>query len=121
MTPVIVLKDGRPYLTVGSPGGPYIIGVVAQVLHHVLDHGMDIQAALNAPRLSSQNKPLELEWFHPRRDELVKALRQRGWQVRDLGGRSERTFGNAHGIRIRPDGTLEGGADPRMEGAARGY
>lgn len=121
MTPVIVFRDGRPYLTAGSPGGSYIIGIVAQVLHNVLDHGMDMQQALSAPRLSSQNRPLELEWHYPHRAALVAALQARGWQVRPPEPSWPGTFGNAHGIRLLSDGTLEGGADVRLEGAARGY
>jgi gamma-glutamyltranspeptidase/glutathione hydrolase len=120
MTPVIVFKAGRPYLTTGSPGGSRIIGVVAQVLVNVLDHGMDMQQAINAPRMSSQNGPLALEVLYPNRNELQSALRARGWRVQEQRPWYE-AWGGAHGIRIRPNGTLEGGADPRREGAVRGY
>jgi gamma-glutamyltranspeptidase/glutathione hydrolase len=120
MTPVIVFKDGKPYLTVGSPGGSQIIGVVAQVLVNVLDYGLDMQSAVNAPRLSSRNGPLALEVLYPKRKSLEDALRSRGWQVRKLTPWYE-VWGGVHGIRIRDDGKLEGGADPRREGAVRGY
>jgi gamma-glutamyltranspeptidase/glutathione hydrolase len=119
MTPVIVFRDGRPYLALGSPGGARIIGIVAQVLVNVLDHGMDIQQAINAPRVDSRNGPLALEVLYPHRRELCEALRARGWQVRNLQPWYE-AWGGAQGIRVLPDGTLEGGADPRREGAARG-
>jgi gamma-glutamyltranspeptidase/glutathione hydrolase len=120
MTPVIVLKNGKPYLTLGSPGGPLIIGTVAQILVNVLDHGMDLQQAINAPRISSRNGPLELEALYPQRDELVRQLEQRGWQVARLSPLFE-VWGGAHGIRLLADGWLEGGADPRREGAVRGW
>lgn len=120
MTPVIVFKDGKPYLTAGSPGGSRIIGIVAQVLVNVLDHGMDMQQAINAPRLSSQNGPLALEALYPHRRELHEALRAKGWKVQESRPWYD-VWGGAQGIRIRPDGKLEGGADPRREGAARGY
>jgi gamma-glutamyltranspeptidase/glutathione hydrolase len=120
MTPVIVFKDGKPWLTTGSPGGSRIIGVVAQVLVNVIDHGMDVQQAINAPRLNAQNGPLSLEVLYPRRKSLEEALRKRGWKVQKQTEWYE-AWGGAQGIRVRSDGTLEGGADPRREGAARGY
>jgi gamma-glutamyltranspeptidase/glutathione hydrolase len=120
MTPVIVFKDGKPCITVGSPGGSQIINIVAQVLVNVLDHEMDMQQAINAPRLSSQNKPLQLEGHYAKRAELVAALKKAGWRVQESKTGYE-AWGGAHGIRIRPDGKLEGGADPRREGAVRGY
>lgn len=120
MTPVIVFKDGKPILSVGSPGGPLIIGIVAQILTNVLDHGMDAQQAINAPRLSSRNGPLELEALYPNRTELRNQLQSLGWKVKE-NKPSEQVWGGAHAIRIRPDGMLEGGADPRREGAVRGY
>jgi gamma-glutamyltranspeptidase/glutathione hydrolase len=120
MAPVIVFRDGKPWLTAGSPGGPRIIGIVAQLLVNVIDHGMDVQRAINAPRVSAQNGPLSLEVLYPNRTELEQALQQRGWKVQGQKPWYE-AWGGAQGIRVRPDGTLEGGADPRREGAARGY
>ena len=55
MSPTIVLKDGKPYLTVGSPGGATIITTVAQVLTEYLDRGLPLVDAIAAPRLSSRN------------------------------------------------------------------
>jgi gamma-glutamyltranspeptidase/glutathione hydrolase len=120
MAPVIVFRDGKPWLTAGSPGGPRIIGVVAQLLVNVIDHDMDVQQAINAPRVNAENGPLSLEVLYPNRTDLEQALRQRGWKVQGQKPWYE-AWGGAQGIRVRPDGTLEGGADPRREGAARGY
>jgi gamma-glutamyltranspeptidase/glutathione hydrolase len=120
MTPVIVFRDGKPWLTTGSPGGSRIIGIVAQVLVNVIDHGMDVQQAINAPRVNAQNGPLSLEVLYPKRGDLEAALRGRGWKVQGQTAGYE-AWGGAQGIRVRPDGTLEGGADPRREGAPRGY
>jgi gamma-glutamyltranspeptidase/glutathione hydrolase len=120
MTPIIVFKDGQPYLTTGSPGGALIIGIVAQTLVNVFDHGMDMQQAINAPRMNSRNGPISLEILYPQRDELEKSLRERGWAIQQLAP-AYQAWGGAQGIRIRPDGQLEGGADPRREGAARGW
>jgi gamma-glutamyltranspeptidase/glutathione hydrolase len=120
MTPVIVFHDGKPWLTAGSPGGSRIIGIVAQLLVNVIDHGMDVQQAINAPRVNAENGPLSLEVLYPDRAALEKELRQRGWMVQTQKPWYE-VWGGAQAIRVRPDGSLEGGADPRREGVARGY
>jgi gamma-glutamyltranspeptidase/glutathione hydrolase len=120
MTPVIVFRDGKPWLTAGSPGGSRIIGIVAQLLVNLIDHDMDVQQAINAPRVNAQNGPLSLEVLYPKRMELEEELRRSGWKVQGQKAWYE-AWGGAHGIRVRPDGALEGGADPRREGAARGY
>src|SRR5437868_8479319 len=57
MTPTIVLKDGKLFLLLGSPGGPRIITTVANILMGVVDYGMDIQEAVNAPRFHHQWLP----------------------------------------------------------------
>lgn len=120
MTPVIVFKDGKPVLTAGSPGGPFIIDVVAQILVNVLDHHLDMQAALSRPRVANHNGPVMIERLHPDLQRAREALRKAGWILQGPGS-GEGPFGNAQGIRILPDGTLEGGCDPRGDGAARGY
>ncbi len=120
MTPTLVFKEGKPVLAAGSPGGTRIIGTVAQVLVNVLDHGMDAQQAVNAPRMLGRNGPLSLEVLYPNRRELVQALQARGWEIEPLS-RAYETWGDVEAIRIRPDGKREGGADPRREAAARGY
>ncbi len=120
MTPVIVFRDGKPWLTAGSPGGSRIIGIVAQMLVNVIDHDMDMQQAINAPRVNAQNGPLSLEVLYANRKELEEALHRRGWKIQGQKPWYE-AWGGAQGIRVRPDGSLEGGADPRREGAARGY
>jgi gamma-glutamyltranspeptidase/glutathione hydrolase len=120
MTPVIVFRDGKPWLTAGSPGGSRIIGIVAQLLVNVIDHGMDVQQSINAPRVNAENGPLSLEVLYPDRGALEKELRHRGWKVQTQKPWYE-VWGGAQAIRVRPEGSLEGGADPRREGVARGY
>jgi gamma-glutamyltranspeptidase/glutathione hydrolase len=121
MTPVLVFEDGKPYLTAGSPGGADIIGVVGQLLVNVLDHGMDVQQALDAPRVISQNRPLVVEGLYPDYAGLRRALERRGWRLATPPPDGPEMRGNAQAIRLLPDGTLEGGTDPRGEGAARGW
>jgi len=120
MAPLIIFKDGQPVMTVGSPGGPLIISIVGQAVINVLDHGMDMQQAINAARYTCRNGKLEVDGMFKNRAELVKQLEARGWKVPEVKA-GNTVWGGAQGIRILPDGTLEGGADPRREGAVRGY
>ena len=60
MTPTIVLKDGKPFLVTGSPGGSRIITTVLQVISNVIDRGMPIAEAVSAPRVHNQWMPEEV-------------------------------------------------------------
>ncbi|NGM87182.1 gamma-glutamyltransferase [Parapusillimonas sp. SGNA-6] len=113
MAPMIVLKDGKPIMAIGSPGGSAIINYVAKTLLGVLDWGLNIQQAIDLPNRGSRNSFTELEKntsLHP----LAPALRAMGHEVREIDFPS-----GLHGIVITPQG-LEGGADPRREGVAAG-
>jgi gamma-glutamyltranspeptidase / glutathione hydrolase len=116
MTPTLVLLDGQPYLAVGSPGGSRIIGITLNVLLNILDHEMDVQQAINAPRVIARNGPLELEGPLHRNASLRNELRRRGFDVLNA-----QAVGAAQAIRIGSDGWLYGAADPRREGLAVGY
>ena len=121
MTPTIVENpEGDLFMVIGSPGGGRIITTVFQVFLNVIDHGMNIQEAVSAPRVHHQWLPDELS-LEPEalgrrvRDRLIR----RGWDLKE-GGR----WGRADGITVRRDeaGALyEGGADPRGEDRAVGY
>ncbi len=115
MSPMLVFKDGSPYMAVGSPGGSRIIGITLNVLVNVLDFGMDPQAAINAPRAVARNGPVELEPRLHERIDLRAALEARGFDVNEAG-----PFGAAQAIVIGADGRLYGGADPRRRGVAAG-
>lgn len=122
MTPVVVEDPaGRLFFVGGSPGGPRIISTVFSVLSNVIDHGMDAQAAVNAPRAHHQWWPdvLTLERAVP--EAVADALRARGHAV----DRSARWGApNVIVVRHARDGsrTLEGGADPRRaDDSADGY
>ncbi len=116
MTPTLVLRDGAPRLALGSPGGSRIIGVTLNVLTNVIDRGMDVQAAINAPRVVGRNGPAELEapWYE--HGTLRGDLEGRGFAVEAMGA-----AGSVQAIEIGGDGWLRGGADPRREGLAAGY
>jgi len=115
MTPTIVLRDGKLYLVVGSPGGPTIINTVLEVIVNVIDFGMNVADAVDAPRLHHQWLPdvLKLErGFSP---DTVALLKARGHTVEVENGQGE-----VAAIRVN-DGWLEGSADSRTEGTAKGY
>ena len=81
MTPTIVVHDGKTFLVLGSPGSSKIITTVANVLMGVIDYGMNIQEAVDAPRFHNQWMPDVLnveQWFSP---DTVSALRGMGYRV----------------------------------------
>jgi gamma-glutamyltranspeptidase/glutathione hydrolase len=116
MTPTIVLKDGRPVLVTGSPGGSRIISTVLQVIVDVLDYRMDVAAAVAAPRLHHQWLPDEVRIERGFSDDTLNALRAMGHRVVAPMGQT-----SANSIAVTPAGFL-GAPDPRTRGsAAEGY
>ena len=120
MTPTIVLrKDGSLWFTVGSPGGPTIINTVLCVITNVIDYGMDIQQAIDAPRIHHQWLPDEVvgEPFGFSGD-TQRALKSRGHTLAKA-----RYLGDAEGIMIEEKtGVRLGATDPRRsDGPAVGY
>jgi gamma-glutamyltranspeptidase/glutathione hydrolase len=125
MTPTIVVKDGKTLLVLGSPGSSKIITTVANVLMGVIDYGMNIQEAVNAPRFHNQWLPDVLnveQWFSP---DTVQTLRKMGYDVQ-FGlhefGEVSPYWSDAECIAIDP-GTGErlGASDARNNGKAVGY
>jgi gamma-glutamyltranspeptidase/glutathione hydrolase len=121
MTPTIVLrKDGSLWFTVGSPGGPTIINTVLCVITNVVDYGMNIQQAIDAPRIHHQWLPDQLV-FEPYglSGDTQRALASRGHKLVD----KPRYLGNAEGIMIEEKTHARLGAtDPRgSDGLAVGY
>ena len=118
MTPTIVVKEGRPYLVTGSPGGRTIPSTVLLTVLNVLDFGMNPQEAVDAPRFNHQWLPDEIRYerFGLSAD-TVEALARRGHNLAEIGGQ-----GVAEAIRINArEGLLEGGCDRRApDGAAVG-
>lgn len=115
MTPTIVLRGGRLYVILGSPGGPRIITTVLQVLVNILDFGMNLQDAVDWPRFHHQWLPDRLyvePWFSP---DTLALLESRGFQLEKV-----RSIGEVAAIRCE-GGWIEGAADSRVEGKAAGY
>src|SRR5450631_1019800 len=111
MSPTIVLKDGKPVLVTGSPGGSRIISTVLQVIVDVLDYHMDVAVAVAAPRLHHQWLPDVVRVEHGFADETLAALRAKGHQVVDQLGQT-----SANSIFVDANGLL-GAPDPRTRGA----
>jgi gamma-glutamyltranspeptidase/glutathione hydrolase len=112
MTPTIVLKDGKPVLVTGSPGGSRIISAVMQVIINVLDYHMDVAAAVAAPRVHHQWLPDEVRAEYGFSDDTLAALRAKGHRViQPLG------LTSANSIAVTNKGLL-GAPDPRSRGAA---
>jgi gamma-glutamyltranspeptidase/glutathione hydrolase len=116
MAPTIVFDEqGRPWAALGSPGGSRIISYVVKTLVALIDWRLDAQQAVSLMNFGSRGGPFEIEIGHP--GALWRALR-----MRPYGHRISADFleSGAHAIVLRADKRLEGGADPRREGVARG-
>jgi gamma-glutamyltranspeptidase/glutathione hydrolase len=117
MTPTIVLKDGKLFLVLGSPGGPTIITTVANVLIGVVDFSLDIQEAVNAPRVHHQWLPDQIMVEDRLSPDTMNVLRSKGHKL------TVRHFwGDAECIMVDPKtGERLAGADGRNNGKAVGY
>lgn len=117
MTPTILTKDGKLFMVVGTPGGATIITSVFQTILNVVEHKMDMQKAVAAARFHSQWLPDKISYEKDAFDAKgLEALKKMGHTV---DARSP--IGRVDAILVRPNGTLEGGADPRGDDAAIGY
>lgn len=116
MTPSIILKDNKPFLILGTPGGSTIITTVLQNFLNVTLHDMTIKEAVDAPRFHSQWMPDLIEYEkNSLSKKIIKQLKEMGHSL-DLRG----NIGEANGIMIDENG-FWGGADKRGENTAVGY
>ena len=117
MTPTIVLKDSRPYIVIGSPGGSTIITTTMQTILNIIDHNMDIKEAVCATRFHSQWLPDVIQ-YEPKGlvKDVKKNLQFKGHKLVQRNG----YIGEANGIIITQDGYF-GGGDCRGETTALGY
>jgi gamma-glutamyltranspeptidase/glutathione hydrolase len=111
MSPTIILKDGKPVLVTGSPGGSRIISTVLQVIVNVLDYHMDVAAAVAAPRLHHQWLPDEVRVERGFAKETLDGLQVKGHRIVEPMGQT-----SANSIAVTPNGLL-GAPDPRTRGA----
>jgi gamma-glutamyltranspeptidase/glutathione hydrolase len=118
MAPTIVLKDGKLFMVLGSPGGPRIISTVANILMGVIDYGLDIEQAVNAPRFHHQWQPDEIDveknGISP---DTIRLLQARGHKIKPEG-----YWSDGECIAVDPKtGELLGAPDGRNGGKAVGY
>ncbi len=119
MSPTIIAKDGKPIMVIGSPGGRTIINTTLQVILNVIDHGMNIAQAVEAPRIHHQWLPdltmFERPGISPDTEKIYKSM---GHKVRYRSGQ-----GSAMGIYIDPESRLiYGAADSRaFDGKSVGW
>ena len=113
MAPTIVMKDDKPVLVIGSPGGSRIIGYVAKAVIGYLDWGLDVQQAVALPTILNRFGPMDVE-AGTDATALSQGLKDLGFEVNETELNS-----GLQGIAITPEG-LVGGADPRREGIAIG-
>ena len=111
MSPTIVLKDGRPVLTLGASGGPRIITAVMQVMLNVIEFDRPLEEAMSAVRLHHQWQPDEVYFDQDPPQQLVTALERAGQTIS-----SKRKGAAVQAIQILSDGTIVGASDPRKGG-----
>lgn len=116
MTPTIVLKDNKPYLVVGTPGGTTITTSVFQTLVNILEYDMNAFDAVNKPKFHHQWLPdmIFVEPDFP--SEIRKELEKMGYKVSSRG-----QIGRTEVIRILPNGSIEAVGDKRGDDDAEGY
>jgi gamma-glutamyltranspeptidase/glutathione hydrolase len=117
MTPTIVLKDGKLFLVLGSPGGPTIITTVANILMGVVDFGLDIQEAVNAPRFHHQWLPDAIDVEDRLSPDTMNMLRSKGHTLKPA-----HFWGDGECIMVDPKTSERlGASDGRNNGKAVGY
>ena len=107
MSPTIVKHEGKNFLVTGSPGGSRIITTTLQVIMNVIDHGLNIQSAVVAPRIHHQWLPDQLRIEEGLSPDTIKRLQDMGHEVK-----RKSAMGAIQSIMIK-DGVMYGGADPR--------
>lgn len=119
MTPTIVMsKDGKPWFALGARGGPRIISAVMQSVINVIDHDMNIQQAIDAPRIHMQWLPDELAYeMYGISPDTMKILTSYGHKFAQRPG----NIASATGIMIDKEGVRLGAIDSRSDGVALGY
>ncbi len=124
LIPGLITQNGEPWLLYGTMGGEGQPQTQAAIVSRIVDFGYNVQTAIEAPRWlfgrtwGAESRSLSLEARIP--DGVVTELQRRGQPV-EMARRFDDTMGHAAAIRVHSDGTLEGGADPRGDGAALGY
>src|SRR5579864_3179662 len=117
MVPTIVLKDGKPFLVLGAPGGSFIITAVLQVMLNVMDFGMNIQDAIDFPRIHHQWRPDQLGVERGVSPDTIALLKKAGYPIEEA---KPVVVARVEAI-LLSDGWLQGGHDERGSGRASSY
>jgi gamma-glutamyltranspeptidase/glutathione hydrolase len=117
MVPTIVLKDGKPFLILGAPGGSMIITAVLQVMLNVMDFGMNVQDAIDSPRIHHQWKPDTLGFERGVSPDTLALLKKAGYSIEES---KPIVIARVEAI-LLSEGWLQGGHDERGTGKAVGY
>ncbi|KIC93161.1 gamma-glutamyltransferase [Flavihumibacter solisilvae] len=116
MTPTIVLRNGKPYIVAGTPGGTTITTSVYQTIVNMLDFNMGPDDAVNKPKFHMQWLPDLISVENDFPEETLEGLRKMGYTIKKRG-----QIGRTEVIRILADGTIEAVGDKRGDDAAEGY
>ena len=116
MTPTMLTRDDKLYMVLGSPGGPKIINSVLQTILNVVDFKMNIQEAVDQPRIHHQWMPDEILYESGISPDTLELLRTMGHTVTPAGG----SIGEVAAI-VQDDGWLQGAPDGRVEATAKGH
>jgi gamma-glutamyltranspeptidase/glutathione hydrolase len=121
ISPTIMLKDGKAYAAMGTPGAARIISTMAILITNLVDHKMQIQEAIESPRFFARDKPKDLYVETRLPADTLAALERMGYALKKYKD-YDLFFGGAQGIVIDPKSKKKiGGADPRRDGAVAGY
>lgn len=121
IAPTIVLREGKPFLTLGTPGAGRILSTMMEVLSNIIDRKMGLQEAIEAPRFYSRDTAIKTEVESRIPAEVQNELKAMGYEIA-VKGDYDLYFGGVQGAMIDPEtGILRGAADPRRDGAAVGY
>jgi gamma-glutamyltranspeptidase/glutathione hydrolase len=120
IAPSILLKDGKPFMVVGSPGAARIPATVVTLIVNAVDYGLDAEKTNSAPRFLCQRSDQYLSLEARFTTETQDGMKKKGHQLR-LYDDFDLFFGGAQIILVDPSGTMYGSADPRRGGTAMGY
>lgn len=116
MTPTIVLKDGKPWIVLGTPGGTTIITSVYQTIVNIMDFNMSAHDAVNKPKFHHQWLPDLISIEKGFDENVIKQLEQMGYKIE-----MRNAIGRTEVIMVNADGTLTAVADRRGDDSAAGY
>ena len=116
MTPTIVLKDNKPWIVLGTPGGTTILTSVYQTIVDIVDFGMSPEDAVNFPKFHHQWLPDVLTMEKSFDTSVVAAMEKMGYKIEKRGA-----IGRTEVIMFMPDGSMVAVADHRGDDSAAGY